>query len=702
MALWGLAAIFSVARVRVQSARCPFHLRCTSSSKLLTTVNIQVVRRDDPCDKLSEIMPEAARHSVVHRFGAYELNPQSGELRKKGVRIKLAGQPIQVLVVLVERAGEVISREELRSKLWLVDTFVDFDHGLNNAVARIREVLNDSSENPRYIETIPRRGYRFIGQLLSVQQPAVVPAEAEPATCSARDTTDETPSVASPEQTSSDLQDQITRPMRAPFKPALVGAVVIALFAGTLAVYQGIKITKAAPIKSLAVLPLKNLSGDPAHEYLADGITEEVIGRLATLHGVRVISRTSSMHFKDTALSAPEIAQRLGVDALVEGSVIRQGSHVRVQAQLIRATDEHFWSETYDREIGDVLALESQFAQSIAEKVAVTITGQEYTRLATARHLSPEVYEIYLKGKLSPRNTKADLEQTRAYFQEAIRKDPTFAPAYVGLARTYSDMASLLGGAPPREVNPKILAAARRSLQLDPDIAEAHALIADVYQKVWRWSDAKAEYERALELKPSDAAAHMAFAKWLAAQGRLEEAITWSRRGRILDPLGVAGAESGWVLFCARHYDDAIRELRSMLAVRPDLARAQWYLGFVLIASGQSEQAIVELEKTAAMTQRSPGSLEILAAAYGYAGRRRDAIRIIDELKHRSKAGYVPAGAFVNPYLGLGDYDQALAGYERAYEEQSPVLQWVNVIPFADPLRGNPRFQDLVRKVGLK
>ncbi len=647
-------------------------------------------------------MPEAARHSVVHRFDAYELNPQSGELRKNGVRLKLSGQPIQLLAVLVERAGEVVSREELCSKLWLVDTFVDFDHGLNNAVARIREILNDSSENPRYVETIPRRGYRFIGQLQSAPEPAIVPAEAEPATCPAGEITGETPSVAVPQQTSSDSQDQITRPARLPFKLALVGAAVIALFAASLAVYRGIRMTEVPPIKSLAVLPLKNLSGDPTQEYLADGITEEVIGRLATLRGVRVISRTSSMHFKDITLAAPEIAQRLGVDALVEGSVIRQGSRIRVQAQLIRSTDEHFWSETYDREIGDVLALESQFAQSIAEKVAVTITGQEYTRLATARHVSPEVYETYLKGKLSPRNTKADLEQNRAYFEEAIRKDPTFAPAYVGLARTYSDMATLLGGAPPREVNPKILAAAKKALQLDPDIAEAHALIADVYQKVWQWSDAKAEYERALELKPSDAVAHMGFAKWLAAQGRFEEAITWSRRGRILDPLGVAGVESGWVLFCARRYGDAIRELRSMLAVRPDLAKAQWYLGFVLIANGQPEQAVVELEKTAVMTQRSPGSLEILAAAYGYAGRRQDAVRIIDEMKHRSEVGYIPAGAFVNPYLGLGDYDQALAGYERAYKEQSPVLQWVNVIPFADPLRGNPRFQDLVRKVGLK
>ena len=640
-------------------------------------------------------MPEAIRDSLVYRFGAFELNVQLGELKKNGVRLKLAGQPLRVLAVLVERAGEVVSREDLRSKLWEVDTFVDFDHGLNNAIARIREVLNDSSEKPRYIETIPRRGYRFIAQLQSSQPIEVALGAAEVET-SAPETAQETPSVAFRHPISA------SRSAGVPFKLWFAGATIVALLAGSLALYRAVSRTGAPGIRSLAVLPLRNFSGDPAQAYLADGITEEVIGRLATLRGVRVISRTSSMHFKDTTLSAPEIAQKLGVDALVEGSVIRQGSHIRVHAQLIRATDEHFWSETYDREMGDVLALEGDVAQSIAEKVAVTLSGQEYTRLAMARHISPEVYEAYLKGKLAPRNTRADLEQSRAYFEEAIRKDQTFAPAFVGLARTYHDMSTLLVGAAPYDVNPKVLSAATKALELDPDIAEAHALIAEVYQRRCQWGDAKTEYQRALELKPSDAAVNMAFAKWLATQGRMQEAIAWSQRGRVLDPLGANSVESGWVQFCARRYDDAIRELRSVLAVHPDLAKAYWYLGFVLIAKGQPELAIVELEKTAAMTQRSPGSLEVLAAAYGYAGRRRDALRVLEELKRRRENGYVPAGAFVNPYLGLGDYENALAGYERAFKEQSPILQWVKVIPFADPLRSDPRYQDLLRRVGLK
>jgi tetratricopeptide (TPR) repeat protein len=262
-------------------------------------------------------------------------------------------------------------------------------------------------------------------------------------------------------------------------------------------------------------------------------------------------------------------------------------------------------------------------------------------------------------------------------------------------------MGTVFVGAAPGEVRPKTLAAARKALDLDPDIAEAHALIAEVYQRRWQWTDAEAEYKRALELKPNDAAAHMAYAKWLSAQGRLDEAVAWGRRGRILDPFGIAGVEIGWVLFCARRYDEAIHELQSILVVRPDSAVAHWYTGFVLIGSGQPERAIAELEKTVAMTQRNPGALEMLAAAYGYAGRRQDALRIIDELKRRSEQGYIPPGVFINPYLGLRDYEQALACYERAYNEQSNILQWVKVSPLVDPLRGDPRFKDLVRRVGL-
>ncbi len=642
-------------------------------------------------------MPEPTQDAAVRRFGAFEVNLQAGELRKNGMRLRLSGQPFQVLAVLIEHAGEVVTREELHSRLWLADTFVDFDHGLNNAVARIREVLCDSSDTPRYVETIPRRGYRFIAPLADARPVIVSPPTAESTISPPHEITG--PGATNP---SDGLAEKRFAPTR--LRLLLTAAAVIAVFAVGFVLYRGnVKSMERPAIKSLAVLPLKNLSGDPRQEYLADGMTEELIGRLAGIHDLRVISRTSAMRFKDTKLSAPEIAKTLGVDALVEGSVIREGGRVRVHAQLIRgATDKHFWSATYDRAMGDVLALQSDVAQSIAEKVEVTVTGQEHSRLVAARHVSPEVYESYLKGQFSAHNNRAELEESITYFEEAIRKDRTFAPAYLGLASAHENLSLILVGASPGEMRPKVISAAQKALELDPELAEAHVLLAEVYQRRWQWSDAEAEYKRALQLKPNDAAAHLGFANWLMCQGRMEEALAWARRSRELDPLGTTGIKIGWILFNARRYDEAIRELRSVLAVHPDSAFAQWYLGFALIGKGQPKEAILELERTASLMHRSPGSVELLATAEAHAGRRTEALRLINELKQRRQKSYIPAGAFINPYLALHDYNEVFSWFERAYAEQSGILQFLKVQPFFDPIRGDPRFENLVRRVGLK
>ena len=457
-------------------------------------------------------------------------------------------------------------------------------------------------------------------------------------------------------------------------------------------------------IKSLAVLPLKNLSGDSTQEYLADGMTEALIGRLSNIHGLRVISRTSAMRFKDTKLSVPEIARTLRVDAIVEGSVIREGSRIRIHAQLIRgASDEHFWSETYDRELRDALALQSEVAQSIARKVEVTVTGEERARLVAARDVSPEVYESYLKGQFqfAKSNSRADIEGSIAYFEEAIRRDAAFAPAYVGLAVAYERLGRIFIGAPPHEVLPKMLSAVRKALELDPQLSDAHALLAAIYQKQWQWADADAEYWRALELNPNDVTAHLGLSDWLLCQGRTEEALAWAQRARELDPLGASGSEIGWILLQARRYDEAVREFHSVLAVHSDDALNLWGLGFALIAKGQSEEAIPVLEKAVSIMDRSPGSIGMLATAYAHAGRRTQALRLLGELKRRRQTTYVPAGAFISTCLALGDYDQAFAWLERAYQEQSNVLQVLKVDPFFDPVRADPRFADLVRRVGL-
>lgn len=643
-------------------------------------------------------------------FGPFELDTKAGELRKNGLLIRLQEQPLRLLVCLLDRPGAVVSRQELIKRIWPEGTFVDYDHGLNAAAARLRQVLRDSAENPRYIETVSGKGYRFVAHIerpTPVTTPAVAPvAGARPATVSL-------PSPESHIRPPDEITGpSATAPSDVPVEKRfaasrllvlLTGAALLAAIAVGIGLYRKSDKTTSQPgIRSLAVLPLKNLSGDARQEYLADGITEEIIGRLAAIHDLRVISRTSAMRFKDTKLSMPEIANTLRVDALVEGSVLREGSRIRIHAQLIRgAADDHFWSQIYDREMRDVLALESEVAQAIAEKVAVTVTGEEHSRLVAVRHVSPEVYESYLKGQFGSRNNRAELEKSITQFEDAIRTDATFAPAYLGLASAYEALNTAFVGAPPFEMRPKVIRAAQTALKLDPELAEAHVVLGDVYQRQWKWSDAKAEYNRALHWKPNDSAAHLGFAKWLLCQGRTEEALSWAQRARELDPLGDASIDIGWILFHARRYDEAIREMRSVLAVHPDSGMTHFDLGFALIGKGDPEEAIRELERATSMTQRSPALLGLLAAAYAHAGRRTEALRIINELNRRRKAAYVPAAAFVQAFLGLHDYNEAFSWLERAYIDQENILQFVKVHPFFDPLRSDPRFEDLVRRVGL-
>ncbi len=463
-------------------------------------------------------------------------------------------------------------------------------------------------------------------------------------------------------------------------------------------------VTVQPRIRSIAVLPLKNLSGDPAQEYLADGITDALIGRLSGIRDLRVTSHTSVMRFRIPQQSVPEIAKALGVDAVVEGSVIREGSRIRVTAQLIRgATDEHFWSVTYDREMRDALTLESELAQLIAEKVEVTVTGAERQRLAAARSVQPEVYESYLKGRfaLAHADGRAEIEQSISYFEDAIHRDSTFAPAYLGAAQAYSELGTIFAGVAPQETRPKVISLARQALALDSNLAGAHVILASVLQEEWQWTEAESEYMRALELNPNDASAHAGFASWLSCQGRIDEALRWIQHARALDPVEVSGDEVSWILFLAHRYDEAIRESRSGLAIQPDNAGDLWGLGFSLIANNQAAEAIPVLEKAVSLSKGSPAVTGVLIRAYAHAGRRGDALRLLAELKQRRKTGYVPAGAFVHAYLGLGDNEQALYWLEQAYRERSNILQFLKTHPYFDPIRGDPRFADLVRRVGL-
>ena len=465
---------------------------------------------------------------------------------------------------------------------------------------------------------------------------------------------------------------------------------------------DGARTSPSPKIASLAVLPLRNLSGDAGQDYLADGMTESLIARLAQLRDLRVISHTSVMRFKDPQLSAAEIGRRLNVDALVEGSVTREGMRIRVTAQLIRAaSDEHFWSETYDREFKDALALESELAQAIAARVEVTVTGAERERLAAVHTVAPEVYENYLKGRFAYERARsnAEYDDSIGSFERAIGLDPTFAPAYMGLSQAYTMLGTVAVGGTPGETRPKAINAARKALELDPNLTDAHVLLANIEQEQWQWRDAETEYHRALDLSPNDALAHSGLALWLLCQGRTDEAISWVQRGQQIDPIAVSGGAVAWILFQSRHYEEALAQLHSVLAVQPGDLDALGTLGFVLSAVGRDREAIPVLEKALAASKGGPAATGVLIRAYARSGRRADALKLLSDLQRRQAAGYVPAAAFVNAYLGLGDTEAAFRALEQAYTERSNILQFLKVHPYFDPIRSDPRFVALVRRV---
>ncbi len=635
-------------------------------------------------------MPDATQAPTVRRFGVFEINLQSGELRKNGMRLRLSGQPFQILAVLVERPGEVVTREELHSKLWPTDTFVDFDHGLNNAVARIREVLDDSSDTPRYVETIPRRGYRFIAPLSDVQARV----------------------SSAPQITRPDASDLPVLPTKKRFASTRVRVllgiiVVLALVAVALVLNRGsAKGTMQPAIKSLAVLPLKNLSGDPTQEYLADGMTEALIGRLSRIHDLRVISRTSVMGFKDTRVSVPEIAKALHVDAIVEGSLIREGTRVRVTVQLIRgATDEHIWAEEYEQEYRSILGLTEEVARTIAQQIKIRLTPQEQVGLAGARAVDPEVHESYLKGRYYFNQRTADsLNRSIGYFQQAIAQDPSYALAYCGLADAYAVL-GFRGGVPSKDALSQAKAAALKAIELDDTLGEPHASLAFVVEThEWDWATAEREYKRALELDPGNARAHHWYAGYLMYVGRFDEGIAEAKLARDLDPLSlpVNNALAGRLLVAGR-VDEALKQLQDTLEMNPHFAPAHQTLGWAYLNKGKHKEAIQEFQQALQLSGTDDKDIMLdLGFAYAKAGNREEARQILAKLKKLHERGLVPSGSIGILYGALGELNEAFAWLEKAYEERDPELTYLKVPGRRfDPLRHDARFQELVHRVGL-
>lgn len=458
-------------------------------------------------------------------------------------------------------------------------------------------------------------------------------------------------------------------------------------------------------ISTIAVLPIVNFSGDPEQEYFSDAMTDALITQLSTIPRLFVISRTSVMTFKNSRQPVRAIAKALNVDAVVEGSVTRSAGRVRVTAKLIRAaTDTTLWAQTFDRDASDVLALQSDVAEAIARQVEASLSRDDLARLTATRAVAADVFEHYVKGMALVQNdSRSTVEEAVRHLEAAVAGDPTFAPAYVGLASAYNLLGTYsLGVRSPAETRPKAAAAATAALKLDPNLIGGYRELAYVEQREWRWSAAEAGYRRAIRLSPGDSRAHANLADLLSCQGRFDEAIALARRARDMDPLSVWRATTlGMVLYFARRYDEAAHELRAATARHPEDATAHWYLGNVLMATSRFDEAIESLERSVA-GQRNPGPLGFLASAYAKAGRFHDAERVVDELSRLAQRSYVPPAAFVVAYSGLGDRERAFAALEQAYEERSNLIRSLKVLPVLDPLRDDPRFTAMVRRVGLE
>ena len=605
-------------------------------------------------------MEDAHQPSGRLRFGVFEVDLRAGELRKYGLQIHLQEQPFQVLAMLLEHRGEVVTREELQKKLWPADTFVDFDHGLNKAINKIRDALGDSAESPRFIQTVARRGYRFLGEVATVATPAVTPEppmEVPPAT--------QVPTpVGSPERIG---------PKRLALTIAWVIPILVLLFLVPLLWTLHSRNRASTTIRSLAVLPLESLSGDTSQDYFADGMTDELITDLGQIGALRVISRTSVMSYKGVRKPVAQIARELNVDAVVEGTVLRSGNQVRITAQLIEArADKHLWANSYKGDLRDTLALQNQVARAIAEHIQISLDPREYAALKNDRAVNPEAYVSYLKGRYFwNKRTANGLKTAEAYFSQAVDEDPNYAEAYSGLADTYA----LLGDwqyavMTTKQALPKAKAAAAKALELNSDLGEAHNSLAFCLDGFdWDFKSAEKEFRRAIELNPGYATAHHWYAWHLALVGRNPEAITEMRKAQNLDPLSlIINADLAELLLIARSYDESIEQSRRTIDMDPNFGLAHNQLAQAYLQKRDTQAAIAEFQKAIQLSDGSPTCIANLARAFVAAGRKDEALKLLNDLKKRSQPGYSLAAEISVVYTALYDKNQPETWLERCNE----------------------------------
>ena len=628
------------------------------------------------------------------KFGCFEADPRSGELTRQGKRFPLQEQPFRLLVMLLERPGELITREEVRQRLW-PQAVVDFDHGLNKAISKIRDALGDSAEKPRFIETVARRGYRFLADVATVSDEVPQPTTAQEITPD---------SVAGTGDRSTTRSVELNRFLRR--RPVALGVASCATLAVVLAASWALfhREHSFTPIHSLAVLPLQNLSSDASQEYFTDGMTDELITQLGQNRALRVISRTSVMTYKNAPKALADVARQLDVQAVVEGSVLRVGDRVRITVQLIQVPkDEHLWAHSYEGNVRDTLALQSEVSQAIAGQILTTLTRQGKGPVSQSKALNPDAYEAYLRGRYFWNKREiVGLEKAMQYFQRAIAADPDYAEAYAGLADAYALAGDWeYGVLSPQVALPRAKAAATKALLLDPTLSEAHTSLAfalDLY--AWDWNNAEREFQRALELNPGYATAHHWYAYHLMVVGRDDEGISEMRKAENLDPLSlIISAGLADVLCIAHRFDEASRQIQKTLELDANFAIAHFELGELLVQKHRPDAAIAEFQRAIELNGHSGAFDANLAYAYALSGRAVDAQRIAGELEQLNERNGSLEANIALIYVGLGDADGAISWLDKAYGDRfNPSII---VRPEFDPLRSDPRFKDLMRRLGL-
>ena len=608
-------------------------------------------------------------------FGPFELDVATGELRKAGTLVKLQPQPFRVLLLLAERAGTVVSREEIQQCLWSESTFVDFEHGINFSINQIRGALADDAEKPRYIETLPRRGYRFIASV-ERQQESVIPKPR--------------------------VEHAASLSWRSVLAAGLATILLVVSYLG----WHRIHPRPPAPVARImmAVLPFQNLTGDPEQEYLADGVTEEMITQLGRLQPERlgVIARTSVMGYKHGDQRMDQIGRELGVQYVLEGSLRRDRDHMRITAQLIQVKDQsHLWAREYEHSLKDLFALQDNVSAGVAQEIQSRLALEPRNRAGRNRPVTPEAYDAYLLGRYSLNGrTAAGLHNAERYFHAAIAAESNYALAYTGLAESYLLMAA--NGSSQQAVSLQARTAANQALAIDPTLGEPHAILALIAQNHdWNWAEAEREYKLAMALDPNDATPHQWYASGLAVRGRFEESLREIAIARQLDPLSLLiMTVEGESLYLARRYDEAIGKLDQTLQIEPNFSPARVDRGLSSEQKGMWREAIADLE-AARRLDNSPRSTAILGEAFALSGDKPRARQILAELQDRAKREYVSPLYQAIVYAGLGEKDAAFSEVQAAFEERSTDMLGLKTGALYDPLRSDPRFDDLLKRMGM-